>query len=199
MLKAEKVKKIVEDEVEQVEIKDERRVRAVVDKEFYRDVVQEVRDHGVYKIITISATDLGEEIEVLDHFDCGEGVVLDLKVNVSKDEGTLVTITDIFPGAVFYERELIDMLGLEIEGHPDPRRIYLAEDWPEHKHPLREGMFNYLKLSEKNVSEIKEIADDEDFDFEKMLSAEKDNRNRKSLVEWLEDKVEENEEEEDEE
>lgn len=194
-MKAEDVQDLVEDYVQDVEIEEERRVRALVDSEYYRELVHEVRDLGVFKIITMTATDLGDEFEIIDHYECNDGIVLDLKHKISKGDGKLSTITDIFPGAIFYERELIDLFGIEVEGHPDPRRLYLADDWPENKHPLRKGMYNYHKISEKNISEIKEIAEDEDFEPEMMIEVEKENKNRKSLLEWLENKVSEEEEE----
>ena len=193
-MKAEDVQDLVEDYVQDVEIEEEKRVRALVDSEYYRELVHEVRDFGVFKIITMTATDLGDEFEIIDHYECNDGIVLDLKHKISKGDGNLSTITDIFPGAIFYERELIDLFGIEVEGHPDPRRLYLADDWPENKHPLRKGMYNYHKISEKNISEIKEIAEDEDFEPEMMIEVEKENKNRKSLLEWLENKVPEEEE-----
>ncbi len=199
-MKTEKVKDLVEEFSEKVEVDGERRVNAFVNKETYRDLVQELRDNGVYHISTITATDVGEEFEIIYHFDCGDGVVLNMRYNLPKGDGGISTITDIYPGAEFYERELIDMFGIDVEDHPDPRRLYMADNWPEGKYPLREGMFDYKKLSEMGISEIKDIAeDDEEFDPELMLQAEKENKDRKSLKEWLENQISESEEEEGEE
>jgi len=47
-----------------------------------------------------------------------------------------LSVTDIFPGAVLYERDLMEMLGVKVENHPDPRRLFLPEDWPEGNYPL---------------------------------------------------------------
>lgn len=195
-----KVKDLVGEFAKEVEIEEEKRVNTFVDKENYRDTVQKLRDNGIYHIVTISATDIGEDFELIYHFDCGEGVVLNLRYDISKEDGTINSITDIFPGAEFYERELMDMFGIEVENHPDPRRLYMADNWPEGKYPLRKGMFDYKKLSEKNISEIKDLAkDDEEFDSELMLQVEKENKDRTSLKEWLENQIEKSEEEEEEE
>ncbi len=196
-MEAGKVKDLVGEFSEEVEIEDEMRVNAFVDKESYRDVAQELRDNGIYHIITITATDMGDEFELIYHFDCGDKVVLNMRFDIPKENEGIRTITDIYPGAEFYERELMDMFGIDVEGHPDPRRLYMADNWPEDKYPLREGMFDYQKLAEKDFSEIEDIVKgDEEFDPELMLQAEKENKDREQLKEWLKDKISESEEEE---
>ncbi len=47
------------------------------------------------------------------------------------------SVTPSLPAAHWYEREVQDLLGLVPEGHPDPRRLVLHDDWPEGVHPLR--------------------------------------------------------------
>lgn len=60
---------------------------------------------------------------------------LRLKVRVEEDDATLPTVTPLWPGAAWHEREAWDMMGLRFEGHPDHRRIYMPEDFEYH--PLR--------------------------------------------------------------
>ena len=42
------------------------------------------------------------------------------------------TLVPVYRGADWMERECFDMFGLAFEGHPDPRRILLADDWEGH-------------------------------------------------------------------
>lgn len=47
----------------------------------------------------------------------------------------LPTVTDLWPGAEWLEREVFDMFGIHFDNHPDHRRILLWEDYPGY--PLR--------------------------------------------------------------
>ena len=58
-----------------------------------------------------------------------------LRVMLDEQEPTIDSITSIWPGANFYEREVFDLFGIHFGGHPDLRRILLPDDWQGH--PLR--------------------------------------------------------------
>ncbi len=90
-----------------------------------------------------SGSDLGNDIEVLYHFQVFWGFKRESTVSVTigttcpKSDPHLPTISDIVPGAVITEREKQEFLGIIIDGIPDPRRLFLAESIPEGKHPWR--------------------------------------------------------------
>ena len=60
---------------------------------------------------------------------------LRLKTAASGPEPTVPTITGVFPGANWYEREAWDMFGIRYEGHPNLKRLLTGDYF--HGHPLR--------------------------------------------------------------
>ena len=76
-----------------------------------------------------------------------EKVFISLDTHVENDDLTIDSITPIIPGANWAEREAYDMIGVHPKGHPDPRRLVLADDWPDGVYPLRKD-FPYNKKPE---------------------------------------------------
>ena len=90
------------------------------------------------RFVTISGTDTRAALELLYHFSAdAEGAVLSLRVALPKENPAIDSLSPYLKGAEWVERELREMLGVEFRGHPDPRRLLLADDWPEGAHPLR--------------------------------------------------------------
>lgn len=59
---------------------------------------------------------------------------LRLSTFVSRDD-YLPSVTALWAGADWYERELYDLFGVQILGHPDMKRLLMPDDWKGH--PLR--------------------------------------------------------------
>mgnify|MGYP000253116480 CR=1 FL=1 len=56
---------------------------------------------------------------------------------VAPGDERIDSITPVVPGANWAEREFRDAVGVNPDGHPDPRRLLLADDWPDGVWPLR--------------------------------------------------------------
>ena len=61
---------------------------------------------------------------------------LRLKARITEEDPTIASVTGIWKGAEFLEREVYDMMGIRFSGHPDLRRILMPEDYDE-GYPLR--------------------------------------------------------------
>jgi NADH-quinone oxidoreductase subunit C len=52
-----------------------------------------------------------------------------VKVFCPRDDAHIPSVADLWPAADWNEREAFDMFGIVFDGHPDLRRILLADDW----------------------------------------------------------------------
>jgi len=88
-------------------------------------------------LLTITGLDEAENFGVIYHMAGTDGIIVNLKVRVPKDKATLRSVTSRFPSAEAYERELKDLLGIEVTGLPEGPRYPLPDKWPDGQYPLR--------------------------------------------------------------
>ncbi len=67
----------------------------------------------------------------------GTKVTVMLRTSCTELDPHVPTLTPVWEGANWCERETYDMFGIEFDGHPDLRRIFLEESFPGH--PLRKS------------------------------------------------------------
>jgi len=114
-----------------------------VKKSAFRDAIDHICHLQEYPhLAIISSSDLGAEVELIYHFTIYYGhhleeLSLGLRVKLPKSDLKIPTITDLIPGALFTERETQEMMGVEVVGIPDKRRLFLPEDFPEGAYPWR--------------------------------------------------------------
>jgi len=58
-----------------------------------------------------------------------------LRVLLDESDPSVASITPVWQGANYYEREVFDLFGVRFDGHPNLRRIMMPDDWQGH--PLR--------------------------------------------------------------
>ncbi|HNT55700.1 MAG TPA: NADH-quinone oxidoreductase subunit C [Anaerolineaceae bacterium] len=78
------------------------------------------------------------DVEVLYTFANG-GALATLRVRAPYTDAQIPTICDIIPAATLFERELIEMLGVDCIGTPDRGHLILPDEWPEGVYPLRKS------------------------------------------------------------
>ena len=94
---------------------------------------------GFEYLSSVTGVDLIDDnkMEVVYHtynLDAGGGAVV-LKTQVDRDNPIVPSLTPMWPGADFQEREAYDLLGIQFEGHHDLRRILMWDGFVGH--PLR--------------------------------------------------------------
>ena len=147
-----KLKQFLNEDVLEANVRRDRRVFVSVKLEAMRKAVGFLVDDLEFKhLSTITGSDLGENLELLYHFAYKGSIELSLRITFPESNPKVPTITDIIPGAVLYEHEIHDMLGVVFEGNADPSLLILPEDWPQGVYPLRkEQKFEDLrKIGEK--------------------------------------------------
>ena len=117
------------------------------------EVVAGLRNDGYDMVIDLTAVDyvahpgrtdlpegvVGERFEVvvlLIHHRSRERARI--RVQVPEEDPVVPSLFDLYPGTEAMEREVHDLYGVAFEGHPDPTRILMPEDWDGH--PLRKDV-----------------------------------------------------------
>jgi NADH:ubiquinone oxidoreductase subunit C len=93
-------------------------------------IIRIVKEAFVQHLSTITGLDLGQNIGIIYHF-WRDRDTIHVKTFVSKTEPTTVSVVDILPGAILYEMEIHDMLGVNFTGNPwMDRKLLLPDTWP---------------------------------------------------------------------
>ncbi|MFH1942116.1 MAG: NADH-quinone oxidoreductase subunit C [bacterium] len=77
-------------------------------------------------------------VEVLYHFDFYQlPQVFSLRVFLKKPKCEVDSISHVIPGALWIEREIAELLGIQVKNHPNLVHLLLPDDWPDGNYPLR--------------------------------------------------------------
>jgi NADH-quinone oxidoreductase subunit C len=83
---------------------------------------------------------------------------LRMKVRLTADDPHVATVSDVWPAANWLEREVWDLFGIAFDGHPDPRRLLMPEDWQGF--PLRKDHPVQIRMT-PNASEALQVTEEE--------------------------------------
>ncbi|PFI80586.1 NADH-quinone oxidoreductase subunit C [Bacillus cereus] len=117
----------------------------VVDHEKYYEVMESLRFHEGLAFDYMSelhATDFVTHMEVYVHlFSYSKKQSVAVKVKVDRETPQVESVTALWKGADWPEREAYDLLGIIFKGHPNLTRILMPEDWVGY--PLRKDYEPY--------------------------------------------------------
>ncbi len=97
---------------------------------------------------------------------------LRLKVFLPGEDAHVATVSALWPGANWMEREVFDLFGIVFDGHPDLRRVLMPEDWEGY--PLRKDYPVQIRMPVK-VYEPLQVTPDE---FQKRLAEDRKARGK---------------------
>lgn len=91
---------------------------------------------GFTRMENVTAVDWKDHFEMVYHlFSPIHLHWVTVKVALSHERPVIASATEVFPGVEFEEREIYDLMGVTLTGHPDLRRVLLPDDFVGH--PLR--------------------------------------------------------------
>jgi NADH-quinone oxidoreductase subunit C len=107
-----------------------------VPREALIPVLIALREAGCRSYLLCTVTEVAAGFEVVHGLrDLAENRTVFVKTPTPKEDARVPSAVPVFAGANWYEREMLDLFGLVFEGHPDPRRLLMPDDYPGH--PLR--------------------------------------------------------------
>jgi NADH-quinone oxidoreductase subunit C len=113
----------------------------IIQKKHLLDAIRRLKENYRYSIlIDITAVDYWPEESPRMHlvyqlYSLEDNQLLRVRVPLKNQALTVESLTPVFTGANWYEREIHDLFGIAFEHHPDLRRIIMPYDWVGH--PLR--------------------------------------------------------------
>ena len=112
-------------------------VRAKLDRRELLKACKYLRDSlGFEHISMISAVEYDDRFEVVYHIASYQNkLLLELIIRTPKDDPTVDSVSSVWGGANWQEREAYDLMGIRFSGHPNLERILLPKDYTFH--PLR--------------------------------------------------------------
>ena len=82
---------------------------------------------------------------------------LRMKVRLTAEDARVGTVSGIWPAANWLEREAWDLFGVTFDGHPDPRRLLMPEDWEGY--PLRKDYPVQIKMAARTTEPLQVTED----------------------------------------
>jgi NADH:ubiquinone oxidoreductase subunit C len=131
-------------------------VKALVDARWGYLSAITAMDHPEYVVAeeTKEKTILPDKgnIELLYHF-CEGPAIISLRVALPYNNPKMDSICEIIPSATLYEREAIELIGVEYIGTPSTEHLLLPDEWPANVYPLRKAFTGLEKAKKSETGE----------------------------------------------
>jgi Ni,Fe-hydrogenase III component G len=123
---------------DKIQIQRPRRLLVEVDLQNFEKVFDYlVKELKFGHLIAITGLDEQDKLSFIYHMAQDAGIMANIRTSALKTNPVIKTISKRFPTADVYERELVDLLGAQVDGLPEGNRYPLVDDWPKGQYPLR--------------------------------------------------------------
>lgn len=135
--KLDKLKSEYADSILEINTDNYNRISIIVQPDAIKSIAQVVHDKlEFFHANFCMATDLEEKIEVAWYIGNQDyQSIISLKVLLDRENPEVDTLSDLWEGMNWHERETFEMLGVIFKGHEDLRRLILPDSWEGY--PLR--------------------------------------------------------------
>jgi NADH:ubiquinone oxidoreductase subunit C len=121
-----------------VRVQRQRRIQVDVEYKDFRKVFDSaVKEMDFTILCAITGLDEGARFGLVYHLANEKGIMINMKTDTPKEAPVIATVTELFPAAEIYERELVDLLGIQVDGLLEGNRYPLSDNWPKGQYPLR--------------------------------------------------------------
>jgi len=136
-----KIESDFKDQISTAAVSAQKEVIVTAKPEAYLSLCRDLRDkneYGFQHLSCLTAVDHPKEnkITLVNHlWSYKHAHQLTLKLDLDRANPKVPTVENVWKSANWFEREVFDLYGVVFEGHSDPRRIMMPEDYT--KFPLR--------------------------------------------------------------
>lgn len=111
----------------------------MVPVEKYIDVIRYLKNDNQLKmdlLLQVSAVDMQDHFEIVVHLlSTMHGHKIFLRCPLERENPVIESLTALYQGAEWHEREVFDLFGIQFANHPDMRRLFLEDEFSGY--PLR--------------------------------------------------------------
>jgi len=146
--------------IDKVDILEKRQFAIDMDLERVHSSLAYLKSIGFTQLSIVTCVDWIKEnklqlIYILNNWD--EGIFIIIRSKLDRDNAKFVTITDIYPGAKYYEREVHEFFGVEFKGNDSATKPLFLEIWDD-KPPLLKDFdpqkYSDEKFPQRDVDKI---------------------------------------------
>ncbi len=140
LIEIEEIKKHFPDKVYEITAKNNRRATITVEPASIVTISEFLVRELLFRFIIATAMETDKGFEILYHFSKDKaGLVLNVRVILDKENPVIDSLTGLFEGANWIEREMYEIIGINFKNHPNLEKLISDGNWAEGTYPYRKN------------------------------------------------------------